>query len=93
MKYELKKDYNIFKYSAENLKLSKQILEDSRKVVNLSTKRYIDAKNNYSDLIVNENAHHGVLEQYLNIISRHFYSYLDLMQDIGHDILIEEELL
>jgi len=93
LKYELKKDYNIFKYSAENLKLSKQILEDSRKVVNLSTKRYIDAKNNYSDLIVNENAHHGVLEQYLNIISRHFYSYLDLMQDIGHDILIEEELL
>ena len=56
LKYELKKDYNIFKYSAEN-------------------------------------AHKEVLSQYLSIMSRHFYSYLELMQDIGHDILIEDELL
>ena len=93
LKYELKKDYNIFKYSAENLEYSKEILADSRKIVELSTKRYVDAKNNYSDLIVNANAHQEVLSQYLSIISRHFYSYLELMQDIGHDILIEEELL
>ena len=93
LKYELKKDYNIFKYSAENLKFSKQILADSNRIVELSTKRYIDAQNNYSDLIVNENAHQEVLSQYLSIISRHFYSYLELMQDIGHDILVEEELL
>ena len=93
LKYELKKDYNIFKYSAENLKHSKEILADSRKIVELSTKRYVDAKNNYSDLIVNANAHQEVLTQYLEIISRHFYSYLELMQDIGHDILIETEVL
>lgn len=93
LKYELKKDFNIFKYSAENLKFSKQILADSNRIVDLSTKRYVEAKNNYSDLIVNENAHQEVLSQYLNIISKHFYSYLELMQDIGHDILVEEELL
>ena len=93
LKYELKKDFNIFKYSAENLKFSKQILADSNRIVELSTKRYVEAKNNYSDLIVNENAHQEVLSQYLNIISKHFYSYLELMQDIGHDILVEEELL
>ncbi len=93
LKYELKKDYNIFKYSAENLEYSKEILSDSGKIVELSTKRYVDAKNNYSDLIVNANAHQEVLSQYLSIISRHFYSYLELMQDIGHDILIEDELL
>ena len=93
LKYELKKDYNIFKYSAENLEYSKEILADSKKIVELSTKRYIDAKNNYSDLIVNANAHQEVLTQYLSIISRHFYSYLELMQDIGHDILIDEGLL
>ena len=93
LKYELKKDYNVFKYSAQNLEFSKEILADSRKIVELSTKRYIDAKNNYSDLIVNANAHQEVLTQYLSIISRHFYSYLELMQDIGHDILIEEEVL
>lgn len=93
LKYELKKDYNVFKYSAENLEYSKEILADSKKIVELSTKRYIDAKNNYSDLIVNANAHQEVLTQYLSIVSRHFYSYLELMQDIGHDILIEEDLL
>ena len=93
LKYELKKDYNIFKYSAENLEYSKEILADSRRIVELSTKRYVEAKNNYSDLIVNANAHQEVLTQYLEIMSRHFYSYLELMQDIGHDILIEEEVL
>ena len=93
LKYELKKDYNIFKYSAENLEYSKEILADSSKIVELSTKRYIDAKNNYSDLIINANAHQEVLTQHLDIMSRHFYSYLELMQDIGHDILIENEVL
>ena len=93
LKYELKKDYNMFKYSAENLEYSKEILTDSKKIVELSTKRYIDAKNNYSDLIVNANAHQEVLTQYLSIMSRHFYSYLELMQDIGHDILIDVEVL
>ena len=93
LKYELKKDYNIFKYSAENMEYSKQILEDSKKILELSVKRYVEAKNNYSDLVVNTNSHQEVLTQYLETMSRHFYSYLELMQDIGHDILIEEEIL
>ena len=93
LKYELKKDYNIFKYSAENLEFSKQILADSKRILELSTKRYVEAKNNYSDLIVNTNAYQEVLTQYLETMSRHFYSYLELMQDIGHDILIEEDVL
>lgn len=93
LKYELKKDYNIFKYSAENMKYSRQILADSQKIIKLSTERYIKGQNTYSDLIINENSHQEVLSQYLSSMSRHFYSYLELMQDIGHDILIEEELL
>lgn len=93
LKYELKKDYNNFKYSAENMEYSKKILTDSKKIVKLSTEGYISGKNSYSDLVINENGHQEVLSQYLNTMSRHFYSYLELMQDIGHDILIEEELL
>ena len=92
-KYELKKDYNVFKYSAENMEHSKKILEDSRKIVKLSTEGYISGKNSYTDLVINENGHQEVLSQYLNAMSKHFYSYLELMQDIGHDILIEEEIL
>ena len=75
------------------MEFSKRILADSSRIVDLSTKRYIEAKNNYSDLIINANAHQEVLTQYLETMSRHFYSYLELMQDIGHDILIEEEIL
>ena len=93
LKYELKKDYNIFKYSAENMEHSKKILEDSEKIVKLSTEGYIKGKNSYTDLVINENGHQEVLSQYLASMSRHFYSYLELMQDIGHDILIEEDLL
>ena len=93
LKYELKKDYNTFKYSAENMEHSKKILQDSGKIVKLSTEGYIKGKNSYTDLVINENGHQEVLSQYLTAMSRHFYSYLELMQDIGHDILIEEELL
>lgn len=93
LKYALKKDYNIFKYSAENMEYSKKILEDSKKIVKLSTENYINGKNTYSDLVINESAHQDILTRYLGAMSRHFYSYLELMQDIGHDILIEDELL
>lgn len=93
LKYELKKDFNTFKYSAENMEYSKKILQDSEKIVKLSTEGYISGKNSYTDLVINENGHQEVLSQYLNAMSRHFYSYLELMQDIGHDILIEEDLL
>ena len=93
LKYELKKDFNTFKYSAENMEYSKKILRDSEKIVKLSTDGYISGKNSYTDLVINENGHQEVLSQYLNAMSRHFYSYLELMQDIGHDILIEEDLL
>lgn len=93
LKYELKKDFNSFKYSAQNMEFSKQILKDSEKIVKLSTDGYISGKNSYTDLVINENGHQEVLTQYLTAMSRHFYSYLELMQDIGHEILIEEDLL
>ncbi len=93
LKYALKTDYNIFKYSAENMEYSKQILEDSKRIVKLSTDNYISGKNTYSDLVINENAHQDIIANYLMAMSRLFYSYLELMQDIGHDILIENELL
>ena len=75
------------------MEYSKKILEDSEKIVKLSTEGYISGKNSYSALVLNENMHQDVLSNYLQAMSRHFYSYLELMQDIGHDILIEEELL
>lgn len=93
LKFALKRDYNIFKYSAENMEYSRQILEDSKRIVKLSTDNYIAGKNTYSDLVINENAHQDILTTYLSGMSRHFYSYLELMQDIGHDILIEDEVL
>lgn len=93
LKYELKKDFNTFKYSAENMEYAKKILEDSGKIVRLSTEGYVSGKNTYTDLVINENGHQEVISQYLNAMSKHFYSYLELMQDIGHDILIEEDLL
>lgn len=93
LKFALKKDYNIYLYSAQNMEYSKQILEDSKKIVKLSTENYINGKNTYSDLVINESAHQDILTGYLTAMSKHFYSYLELMQDIGHDILIEDELL
>ena len=92
LKYELKKDYNIFKYSAENMEHSKKILEDSAKIVELSTQGYIKGKNSYTDLVINENGHQEVLSQYLTTLHRHFYSYLELVQDLGCDVLTDENI-
>lgn len=92
LKYELKKDYNTFKYSAQNMEYSKKILEDSKKIVKLSTKGYIEGKNSYTDLLINEKGHQNVLSEYLTTLHRHFYSYLEIIQDTGQDIS-EEELL
>lgn len=92
LKYELKKDYNIFKYSAENMEHSKKILEDSAKIVELSTQGYIKGKNSYTDLVINENGHQEVLSQYLTTLHRHFYSYLELIQDMGCDVLTNEDI-
>lgn len=92
LKYELKKDYNIFKYSAENMEHSKKILEDSAKIVELSTQGYIKGKNSYTDLVINENGHQEVLSQYLTTLHRHFYSYLELIQDMGCDFLTNEDI-
>ncbi len=75
------------------MEYSKKILEDSKRIVKLSTESYIAGRNSYSDLVINENAHQDILTTYLSAMSRHFYSYLELMQDIGHDILIEDEVL
>ena len=61
LKYELKKDFNTFKYSAENMEYSKKILQDSEKIVKLSTDGYISGKNSYTDLVINENGHQEVL--------------------------------
>ena len=93
LKYELKKDYNVFKYSAENMYHYQKILQGSEKIVELSTENYMKNQNSYSDIVVSENAHQEVLSQFLNAMSNHFYSYLELMEDIGHDILIEDNLL
>ena len=92
LKYELKKDYNIFKYSAENMEHSKKILEESAKIVELSTHGYIKCKNSYTDLVINENGHQEVLSEYLTTLHRHFYSYLELIQDIGCDVLTNEDI-
>lgn len=92
LKYELKKDYNVFKYSAENIEHSKKILEDSVKIVKLTTQGYIKGKNSYTDLVINENGHQEVLSQYMTTLHRHFYSYLELIQDMGCDVLAGEDL-
>ena len=82
-----KKIYNFGEKKTEyNIKLGKEVDV-------WQSPKYIEAKNNYSDLIINANGHQEILNQYLDIMSRHFYSYLELMQDIGHDILIEEDVL
>ena len=67
-------------------------IEDSAKIVKLTTQGYIKGKNSYTDLVINENGHQEVLSQYMTTLHRHFYSYLELIQDMGCDVLTGEDL-
>ncbi len=92
LKFALKEDYNKFKYAKDNIAHYKIILSDSGKILDKYKKRYEKGQATWLNLIQVENAHQETLREYINAVQMYYESYLNLMQNVGHEILIESNI-
>jgi outer membrane protein TolC len=92
LKFALKEDYNDFKYAKQNITYYKEILESSRGVLEEYKKRYERGQVMLLHLLQVETAHQENVREYINAVQVFYDAYLNLMQNVGHDILLEEEM-
>lgn len=93
LKIALKNNYNTFKYAKDNLSHYKTILEESQKILDLYSKKYKEGSATLLNVIQIENEHKAIVADYLGAVSAFFISYLDLMENVGHDILLDDDAL
>ena len=92
LKFALKEDYNDFKYAKENIEHYKVILQESMEVLDNYKKRYEKGQVMLLNLLQVETAHQENVREYINAVQVFYDAYLNLMQNVGHDILLEEEM-
>lgn len=89
LKYALKEDYNQFKYAKENMGYYKEILKESSNILKLSEKRYENGQISLLNLFIIENSHQDLIKEYISAMQVYYRAYLDLMHNMGHDILFD----
>lgn len=92
LKFVLKQDFNRFKYAKENMSYYKDILKDSETILKMSGERYEKGQTVLLNLFINENAHREILNEYINAMQIYYRAYLDLMHNVGHDLLLDESV-
>lgn len=92
LKLALKQDYNRFKYAKENINYYKDILKDSENIVKMSGERYKKGQTALLNVFINENAHREILNEYIDAMQIYYRAYLDLMHNVGHDLLLDESV-
>ncbi len=92
LKITLKQDYNNFKYSKQNMDYYKEILEESDEILKMSTERYRMGETALINLLMVENGHQALLNEYITAMDIYYGVYLNMMQNIGHDVFLEDEI-
>lgn len=93
LRYALKQDYNEFKYAKANMEHYKNILSESQKLMNTYSKRYEKGQTSLQNFIQVETMHQETLKDYIGAAQAYYDSYLNLMQNVGHDILMTNQNL
>ncbi len=93
LKFALKEDYNNFKYAKENMGYYAAILKESDNILKMSEQRYADGKTSLLNLFIIENSHQEILNEYISDMQVYYDAYLDLMHNMGHDILLDDNSL
>lgn len=78
-------NYDKFVMAQENVEHYKDIMAESRKILNLSKQRYQKGQTSITNLIVVEHTHQELLNEFLNAIGVYYNSYIALLQEIGMD--------
>lgn len=92
LKFVLKEDFNKFKYAKENINYYREILKDSEKILKMSGDRYAKGQTALLNVYINENAHREILNEYIDAMQIYYRAYLDLMHNVGHDLLLDESV-
>lgn len=92
LKFALKQDYNKFKYAKENMTHYQNILRESNTILDTHTKRYENGQSSLLNLIQVETIHQETLSEYIEAMQVYYEAYLDLMHNVGHDILLKTDL-
>lgn len=93
LRYALKQDYNEFKYAKANMGHYKNILSESQKLMNTYSKRYEKGQTSLQNFIQVETMHQETLKDYIGAAQAYYDSYLNLMHNVGHDILMTNQNL
>lgn len=93
LRYALKQDYNEFKYAKANMEHYKNILSESQKLMNTYSKRYEKGQTSLQNFIQVETMHQETLKDYIGATQAYYDSYLNLMHNVGHDILMTNQNL
>lgn len=93
LRYALKQDYNEFKYAKANMEHYKNILSESQKLMTTYSKRYEKGQTSLQNFIQVETMHQETLKDYIGAAQAYYDSYLNLMHNVGHDILMTNQNL
>ena len=74
------------------MKYYKDILSSSDEILQMSKQRYKKGDTSLINLMYVENSHQSILNEYVNAMQVYYMAYLDLMHNVGNDILIDEEV-
>lgn len=92
LKFALKQDFNRFKCAKENMNYYRDILRDSEIIMKMSGERYAKGQTVLLNVFINENAHREIINEYINAMQVYYRAYLDLMHNVGHDLLLDESV-
>lgn len=67
----------------------KEILKESSNILKLSEKRYENGQISLLNLFIIENSHQDLIKEYISAMQVYYRAYLDLMHNMGHDILFD----
>ncbi len=78
-------NYDKFVMAQENVEHYRDIIDESRRILNLSKQRYQKGKTALTNLIIVEHSHQELLNEFLDAMGIYYNAYIALLQEIGLD--------
>ena len=70
----------------------KEILQDSETILQMSRDRYAKGQTVLLSVFIIENSHKDILNEYIDAMQIYYRAYLELMHNVGHDLLLDESV-
>lgn len=78
-------NYDKFRMAQENVAYYNSIIDESRRILELSKQRYQKGQTVITNLIVVEHSHQDLLKEFLSSIGVYYNAYISLLTELGMD--------